>query len=202
MTEQYRNVVVDGRGHLLGRLASVVAKQLLEGQRVTVVRCEEIVIAGPMLRNRLRFQSWLNKHSNINRRHGSKHSRAAARIFWRTVRGMVPHKTPRGEAALQRLSAYEGVPPPYDHVKRMVVPAALRVLKVKPVRKVTNLGELSASVGWQHRKVVAALEDKRKRRSVATFARGAALRKLKAKAVQDSSSATAELNKVLAPYGY
>ena len=27
-------VVIDGRGHLLGRLASIVAKQLLQGQHV------------------------------------------------------------------------------------------------------------------------------------------------------------------------
>ncbi|MDA9099211.1 uL13 family ribosomal protein [bacterium] len=27
-------VVIDGRGHLLGRLASIVAKQLLNGQHV------------------------------------------------------------------------------------------------------------------------------------------------------------------------
>ena len=39
-------VVVDGRGHLLGRLASIVAKQLLSGQKVIVVRCEQIVISG------------------------------------------------------------------------------------------------------------------------------------------------------------
>ena len=37
-----KEVVVDGRGHLLGRLASVVAKHLLNGYHVTVVRCEEI----------------------------------------------------------------------------------------------------------------------------------------------------------------
>lgn len=38
--------VVDGRGHLLGRLASVVAKELLCGQKVVVVRCEQITISG------------------------------------------------------------------------------------------------------------------------------------------------------------
>ena len=33
-------VVVDGRGHMLGRLASVVAKELLSGQKVVALRCE------------------------------------------------------------------------------------------------------------------------------------------------------------------
>lgn len=39
-------VTVDGRGHLMGRLASVVAKELLGGQKVVVVRCEQITISG------------------------------------------------------------------------------------------------------------------------------------------------------------
>ena len=48
---------------------------------------------------------------------------------------MVPHKTARGVAALERLKLFEGVPPPYDKKQRMVVPAALRVLRLKPGRK-------------------------------------------------------------------
>ena len=48
---------------------------------------------------------------------------------------MIPHKTARGAAALQRLKLFEGVPPPYDRKKRMVVPDALRVLRLKPGRK-------------------------------------------------------------------
>lgn len=39
---------------------------------------------------------------------------------------MIPHKTKRGAAALARLKVYEGVPPPYDKVKRMVIPDALK----------------------------------------------------------------------------
>lgn len=42
-------VVVDARGHMLGRLASVLAKQLLSGQYVVAVRCEEIDISGAPL---------------------------------------------------------------------------------------------------------------------------------------------------------
>jgi large subunit ribosomal protein L13Ae len=39
---------------------------------------------------------------------------------------MIPHKTKRGAAALERLKAFEGVPPPYDKMKRMVIPDALK----------------------------------------------------------------------------
>ena len=39
-------IVIDGKGHLLGRLASVVAKQLLFGKKVVVVRTEALLISG------------------------------------------------------------------------------------------------------------------------------------------------------------
>jgi large subunit ribosomal protein L13Ae len=36
----------------LGRLASIVAKQLLNGQKVVVVRCEDLNVSGEFFRNK------------------------------------------------------------------------------------------------------------------------------------------------------
>ena len=38
--------VIDGRDHLYGRLCSIVAKELLAGQKIVIVRCDEMVISG------------------------------------------------------------------------------------------------------------------------------------------------------------
>lgn len=46
----HSQIVIDGKGHLLGRLASTVAKQLLEGQKIVVVRCEALNISGEFFR--------------------------------------------------------------------------------------------------------------------------------------------------------
>jgi ribosomal protein L13 len=45
----------------------------------------------------------MNKSHRTNPKRGLHHYRAPSRIFWRTVRGMLPHKTPRGAAALGNL---------------------------------------------------------------------------------------------------
>jgi large subunit ribosomal protein L13Ae len=102
---------------------------------------------------------------------------------------MVPHKTARGAAALERLKLYEGVPPPFDRKKRMVVPEALRVLRLKPGRKyctvkvrqlltaiqimvkLTIFQRLSHEVGWGYKDVVDRLELKRKVKAQAYFER-------------------------------
>ena len=67
---------------------------------------------------------------------------------------MIPHKTARGAAAMERLKVFEGVPGPYDKKKRMVVPQALRVLRLKPGRKYCTVGRLSHEVGWKYKDVV------------------------------------------------
>lgn len=41
-----KEIVIDGSGHILGRLASTVAKEILAGQKVVVVRCEAIEMTG------------------------------------------------------------------------------------------------------------------------------------------------------------
>ena len=41
--------IIDGHGHLMGRLAAMVAKSLLQGQKVVVVRTEGLVISGTNL---------------------------------------------------------------------------------------------------------------------------------------------------------
>lgn len=165
-----KRVVVDGRGHLLGRLASTVAKELLLGQEVVVVRCEELNISGNHHRNKQKWSERANRKSNTNpRRGGSWTFRAPSKLFWKAVRGMLPHKTERGAEALGRLKVFEGIPAPYDKVKRVVVPAALRVTHLKPGRDFTHLGQLCHEVGWKHWELIKRLEEARKQKSAAFY---------------------------------
>ena len=59
---------------------------------------------------------------------------------------MIPHKTKRGAAAMERLKVFEGVPPPYDTVKRLVVPDALKVLRLQHGHSSCKLGDLATTV--------------------------------------------------------
>jgi len=176
-------VIIDGKGHLIGRLASVLAKELLNGQKVVVVRCEEIQISGSLFRNQLIFSKFLQHRGNTNPKRGPIHYRSPARILWRTIRGMMPHKKERGQAALERLKVFEGIPHPYDRMKRVVVPAALRVLRLKPGRKYCRLGDLASSVGWAHNGLIKKLETKRITVSSAYYLRKKQLAILKKKAI-------------------
>ncbi|ODV76832.1 ribosomal protein L13 [Suhomyces tanzawaensis NRRL Y-17324] len=193
-------IVIDGKGHLLGRLASIVAKQLLNGQKITVVRCESLNISGEFFRNKLKYHDYLRKSTRYNKRKGPFHFRAPSRILYKAIRGMIPHKTARGQAALERLKVFEGIPPPYDKKKRVVVPQALRVLRLKPGRKYTTVGKLSSAVGWKYESIVDKLEEKRKLQAAEYYAKKKALTK-KVEAAK-ATTAESDVAKQLAAFGY
>ncbi|KAJ7917911.1 ribosomal protein L13 domain-containing protein [Mycena leptocephala] len=145
-------VIIDGKGHLLGWLASIISKQVLSGQKIVVVRCEEINISGNFFRNKLRYHNFLHKRHIVN-----------------------PQKR-AGAAALARLKLFEGVPPPYDRKKHM---EALRVLRLKPgckpdvVDRLEEKRKIKAQV-FHERKIAAV-----KLRQTALADNGASFEKLK-----------------------
>merc|ERR1712032_1090075 len=141
----------------------------LNGQHVVCVRTEDVNISGSLFRNKLKYAEFRKKRMNSNPKHGPLHFRSPSKILWRTIRGMVPHKTPRGAAALDRLRSFEGIPHPYDRKRRMVIPHALKVLRIRPERRFCRLGELSSQVGWKHDDLVQRLESQRKVKSAAYF---------------------------------
>merc|ERR1712137_230773 len=156
-------IIVDARAHMLGRLASIVAKQLLNGEHVVVVRCEEITLSGGMMRQRMKYERFLRKRHNTNPVKGPYHFRAPSRILWRTIRGMVPQK-------------------------RMVIPDALKVLRLAAGHKNCTLGALSSSVGWKHGETVKELEEARKVKAAAYYAEKKKLNAMRAKAVAQVSA--------------
>ncbi|XP_058203851.1 large ribosomal subunit protein uL13x-like isoform X2 [Rhododendron vialii] len=197
-----RQVVVDGHQHMLGRLASILSKELQNGQEVAVVRCEEICLSGGLVRQKMKYLRFLRKRMNTKPSHGPIHFRAPAKILWRTIRGMIPHKTKRGAAALARLKAYEGIPPPYDKKKRMVIPDALKVLRLQAGHKYCSLGRLSSEVGWNHYDTIKELEKKRKEKSQVTYERKKQLTKLRLKAEKVAEEKLGPQLDILAPIKY
>ncbi|XP_047307840.1 60S ribosomal protein L13a-4-like [Impatiens glandulifera] len=197
-----RVVVVDARHHMLGRLSSILAKELLNGQKVVVVRCEEICLSGGLVRQKMKYLRFLRKRMNTKPSHGPIHFRAPSKILWRTIRGMIPHKTKRGAAALARLKVYEGIPPPYDKIKRMVIPDALKVLRLQAGHKYCLLGKLSAEVGWNYHETIKELEEKRKEKSQVVYERKKLLAKLRIKAEKIAEEKLGSQLDILAPVKY
>ena len=106
-----RPVVVDATNHIAGRLASNVAKLLLQGQRVTVVNCEKIMMSGKRETQIREYREFLEINSIINYKHGPVHYRRPDTMMAKMIRQMLPFdRKPSGKLAFARLRTYIGAP--------------------------------------------------------------------------------------------
>ena len=194
-------IVVDCKGHLMGRLASLIAKQLQLGQRIVLVRCEQILISGKHYRNKLNFMDFLHKRTNSNPKKGPFHQVAPSRIMWRTIRGMLPYKTAKGQAALGRLKCFDGCPVSVNARKKMVIPEALKAVRLQPRAKFSVLGNIAKECGWTKQDLISTVEAKRVAKNHAWYLKKIETDKKEKEAVKNSGEVQ-EVNKQLAEYGY
>jgi len=138
-------LVVDGTSLIAGRLCSHVAKLLLEGNSVSIVNCENIMISGNRKNIIGEYKKFLEIASILHPKHGPFHPRRPDTIISRMVRGMLPRKKPSGRSALKRLRAYIGSPKELSSFKKIQFDdAKLR----KPISNYTSMTELGKNVGW------------------------------------------------------
>jgi large subunit ribosomal protein L13Ae len=196
-----RVIIVDAKGHLMGRLASYVAKQLQNGQRVVIVRCEHMLISGGHYRNKLKYMEFLRKRTSTNPNKGPIHQRAPSRIVWRVIRGMLPHMTPKGAAAVGRLKCFDGVPLSLNAKKKMVIPDALKVVRLRPRSRFCNIGDISKECGWTKGGLIEQLETQRVSKNREWHTRRVKLSKDRAAALKNNKE-IANVNTELKQYGY
>lgn len=140
MVEPGKVIVVDGSGHILGRLASKVAKLLLEGNRVVIVNAEKILLSGSRKSTLNEFLSKLEIKSRVNPEYGPYHPRRPENIVSRTVRGMLPMRKSKGALAYDRLKVFTGIPKEYEKVEKVTFSEALAK---KPISFYISVGEVS-----------------------------------------------------------
>ena len=158
--------IVDLKNHVMGRAAAIIAKQLLLGKKITVVRTDEINISGKEIRNKIKYAHFLRKRHVSNPKKGPFHLRSPSAVFCRVVRGMLPFRTKRGHAALRRLNAYEGIPMNVANKgTRMVIPKAQSATRLRTERSKTVLGNILTKMGWKYGNVIKNLENARKEKA-------------------------------------
>jgi large subunit ribosomal protein L13 len=144
MSERNKTVVVDGANHILGRLASEVAKLLLEGNKVVVVNSEKVLVSGNRRSNVREYLSRLEIKSRTNPIYGPYHPRRPENIVTRTIRGMLPVRKSRGAAAFARLRVHVGVPSEYEKAEKVTFSKAIAS---KPLSFYIQVGEISRVLG-------------------------------------------------------
>jgi len=112
--------ILEGRDAILGRIASYAAKEALQGEDISIVNCEQIIITG----NKKNIEEYLeSKRKRVgSTQKGPKVSRTNEKIVKRAIRGMLPnYRTGRGRVALKKIKCYVGVPKEFEAGKKLIV---------------------------------------------------------------------------------
>jgi len=135
-------VIIDATELILGRVASNVAKRLLQGETIVIVNAEKAAISGR------RLSIIKEAKTSLDIGHPGKgpfHPRRPDQIVRRTVRGMLPWKKPKGKQAYKRLRVYLGVPEEYKGKETQTIPEAnAQKLRCPYIR----VEELAKRIGW------------------------------------------------------
>jgi len=141
--EEEKGTVIDASGLILGRMASKVAKRLLKGELITIVNAEKATLSGRKL-SRLKDANAFLKIGHP--RKGPFHPRRPDQIVRRTVKGMLPHRQPKGIDALRRLRVFLGVPSELRTAPLQTIPEANMSKLRCPY---TTVEELAKQIGYK-----------------------------------------------------
>lgn len=146
-------VVIDATDHVVGRLASVVAKKLLNGQRMTIVNAEKAVLTGNKGSIKEHYQMLARRKQRTSHKKITVwYPKRPETLLKNSVTRMLPKKKPKGRDAAKRLRVYTGMPSQYAaRDLQTVEKAKLRgaISSSGKMLKSITLGELAAEMGWR-----------------------------------------------------
>ena len=136
------NGIINADGLILGRMATHVAKRLLNGESIVIVNAEKAILSGKKSSKLEDAKTFLGVG---HPRMGPFHYRRPDRIVRKSVRGMLPFKQPKGKQAYKRLKVYMGVPNEFKDQKAETLTNA-------QAKKLTcpyfTVGEFAKEIGW------------------------------------------------------
>lgn len=137
--------IVNASRLVMGRLASAIAKRLLNGEKIVVINAEKALVSGKKHSKLKEIKAFLAVASVANPKYGPFHPRKPDLILRRTVRGMLPWDRARGKEAYRRLKVYVGLPDEYKDKPVEILPEAV----ANPKSPYVRLGELAKEIGWK-----------------------------------------------------
>jgi large subunit ribosomal protein L13 len=100
-------LVFDGKEAVFGRIATVIAKELLKGNSVDLINCESIIVSGKKegFIEKIQAKRKMGQGASLK---GPKYIRESDRLVKRMIRGMLPRDRTKGREAFKRLKCYIG----------------------------------------------------------------------------------------------
>lgn len=134
---------INAEGLIVGRMASMVAKKILNKENVVIVNADKALMTG---KKRMLVEDYVTKRNLQNKQNPEKSPKFPnpPNLFVRRlIRGMLPWKTTRGKDAFRRLKVFVGNPEALKDFEGM------EAAKPKNLVKYMVIGDLCRQLGWR-----------------------------------------------------
>ena len=138
---------------------------------------------------------------STNPKKGPIHPKCPSQLLLRKIRGMLPHKTPIGAAALKRVQCFDGCPLSLNAKKKFVVRDALKCVRLKPRARFCCLGDVAETCGWTKSAILNKFEAKRAGKNREWHLKRVQAKKTKQSKIQNNAEIK-KVNEELAKLGY
>ena len=135
-------MIIDATDMIVGRMANVIAKKLLLGEKVDVINCEKAVFSGKPETILARYKQ---KAEMGAPKKGPFSPRMPDRLLRRSIKGMLPLNKTRGKEAFKNVMCYIGVPAELKDKKAETIKEA-HADKLPSIKKIT-VGEICKYLG-------------------------------------------------------
>ena len=137
-------MIINAENLILGRLATVVAKEALQGKKVDIINVEKAVVTGKPKDILAKYNKKFKRGHALD---GPFFPRHPEKLVRRTIRGMLPYKQEKGKKAFKNIRCYIGVPKEFEGKKAETIEKA----NVKNIKKTKHLTikQVSEQLGWK-----------------------------------------------------
>jgi large subunit ribosomal protein L13 len=124
--------IFDGELTIFGRISSIIAKELLKGNKVDLMNSEKVLISGDKEKyvKKMRAKLKMGRGSSMK---GPKYIRREDLILKRMIRGMLPWDRAKGREAFKNLRCYIGS----GNLSEEEIKKAIKIEVKKPIKSFT-----------------------------------------------------------------
>lgn len=134
--------IINAENLIVGRIATIVAKQALLGEEIAIINCEKAVISGKKEDVIAKFKR--KQEMGIPAK-GPFSPKRSDLIVKRIIRGMLPYKQHKGREAFQRIKCYIGLPEEFNGKESETIEKAnvskmpnLKYVRIETISKIVG----------------------------------------------------------------
>ncbi|MFX0051959.1 MAG: 50S ribosomal protein L13 [Candidatus Hodarchaeota archaeon] len=135
--------IISAENSIIGRLASIVAKRLLNGEKIIIVNADKGLISGKQDFIATKYSHRYRIKTKSNPLKGPFYPRKPEQILKRTIRGMLPYRTSRGKEAYHRLIVFKDLP---ETLREREIEEISEAQKINPKSSYLFLSELHSKI--------------------------------------------------------